>query len=72
MKLLGVTYLDRKRNTEIIDIIQPKRMLESRMLKAALSFFRHVVRSDMTELQIVMGRSARKRQTTLHLARHYN
>ena len=37
-KLLGVTYLDRKRNTEIIDIIQPKRTLESIIFKAALYF----------------------------------
>ena len=39
-KLLGVNYLDRKRNTEIIDIIQLKRKLYSRIVKAALSFFR--------------------------------
>ena len=39
-KLLEVIYLDRKRNTEIIDIIQPKRTLESIIVKAALSFFR--------------------------------
>ena len=38
-KPLGVTYLDRKRNTEIINIIQPKRTLESRIVKAALYFF---------------------------------
>ena len=37
-KLLGVTYLYRKRNTEIIDIIQPKIMLESRIVKTVLSF----------------------------------
>ena len=30
-KLFGVTYLDRKKNTEIIDIIQPKRTLESKL-----------------------------------------
>ena len=35
-KLLRVTYLDKNRNTEIIDIIQPKRTLESRIVKAAL------------------------------------
>ena len=49
-KLLGVNYLDRKINTEIIDIIKPKRMLESRIVKAALSFFGHVVRSDMNHM----------------------
>ena len=36
-KLLGVTYIDKKRNTEIIDILQPKRTLESRIVKADLS-----------------------------------
>ena len=35
---LPILYLDMKRNTEIIDIIQPKRTLESRIVKAALSF----------------------------------
>ena len=44
-KLFGVTYLDRNRNTEIIEIKQPKRTLESRIVKATLSFFGHVVRS---------------------------
>ena len=62
MKLLGVTYLDRKRNTEIIDIIQTKRTLESRIVKAALSFFGHVVRSDMMGLHGGKNEmSARKR-----------
>ena len=58
-KLLGVTYLDisyRNRNTEIIDIIQPKRTLESRIVKAAPFFFGYVVRSDMMELQMMLGR----------------
>ena len=39
-KLFGVTYLDRKRNTEIIDIIQHKITLDCRIVKAAISFFR--------------------------------
>ena len=60
-KLLGVTYLDRKRNTEIIDILQPKRTLESRIVKADLSFFVHVVRSGMMELQMMLGRMEGRR-----------
>ena len=60
-KLLGVTYLDRKRNTEIIDIIQPKRTLESRIVNAALSFFRHVIKSDMMEVQMMLGRMEGRR-----------
>ena len=70
-KLLGVTYLDRKRNNYIIDIIQHKRTLESSIVKAVLSFFGHVVISDMMELQMMLEewKVARKRQTTLHKAR---
>ena len=60
-KLLGVTYLDMKRNIEIIDIIQPKINLESRIVKAALSFFGHVVRSDMMELQSMLGKMEGRR-----------
>ena len=60
-KLFGVTYLDRKRNTEIIDIIQPKITLESRIVKADLSFFGHVVRSDMMELHMMLGRMEGRR-----------
>ena len=60
-KLLGVTYLDRKRNTEIIDIIQHKRTLESRIVKAALSFFGYVVRSDMMKLQTMLVRMEGRR-----------
>ena len=60
-KLLGVTYLDRKRNTEIIDILQLKRILESRIVKASLYFFGHVVRSDMMELQMMLGRMEGRR-----------
>ena len=60
-KLFGVTYLDRKRNTEIIDKIQPKSTLESRIVKAALSFFGHVVRSDMMEFQMMLGRMEGRR-----------
>ena len=60
-KLLGVTYLDRKRNTVIIDIIQSKRSLESR-IQCCYIFFRHVVRSDIMELQIILGRMEGRRR----------
>ena len=45
------------------------------MIKSALSFVGHVVRTDV--MGVIEndagnnGRSARNRQTTLHLARHY-
>ena len=45
----------------IIDIIQPKRMIESRIVKAALSFFGHVVRSDVMELKMMLGIMAGRR-----------
>ena len=66
--------VDRKRNTDIINIIQYKVTLESRIVKAALSFFGHVVRSDMMELQIMLGRMEVRRgrgrpSRPLHLAR---
>ena len=62
-KLLGVTYLDRRRNTEIIHIIQPKRTLEYIIFKTALSFFGHVVRSNMMELQMMLGRMEGRRRS---------
>ena len=49
-------------------------MLECRIVKYALSFFGHIDRADVMELQMMFGkngRSTRKRQTTLHLARQY-
>ena len=48
-------------------------MLESRIVMADLPFFGHVVRSDDGIVNDAgkNGRSARKRQTTLHLARQY-
>ena len=44
--LLGVTYIDRKTNIEIIASIKPKRTLEAEIVKLALSYFGHVVRAD--------------------------
>ena len=67
-KLLGVTYLDRKRNTEIIDIIQPKITLESRIVKAALSFVGYNGRSDMMELQMMLGRMEVGEEEADHIA----
>ena len=37
--LLGVTYIDRKTNIEIIASIKPKRTLEAEIVKLALSYF---------------------------------
>ena len=53
--LLGVTYIDRNTNIEIIASIKPKRTLEAEIVKLALSYFGHVVRSDSMELQKMDG-----------------
>ena len=53
--LLGVTYIDRKTNIEIIASIKPKRTLEAEIVKLALSYFGHVVRADSMELQLILG-----------------
>ena len=54
--LLGVTYIDRKTNIEIIASIKPKRTLEAEIVKLALSYFGHVVRADSMELQLMLGK----------------
>ena len=60
-KLLGVSYIDRKRNPEILDIIIPISMLESRIIKSTLLFFGHVVRGEMMELQMMLRRMEGRR-----------
>ena len=54
--LLGVTYIDRKTNIEIIASIKPKRTLEAEIVKLALPYFGHVVRADSMELQLMLGK----------------
>ena len=53
--LLGVTYIDRKTNIEIIASIKPKRTLDVEIVKLALLYFGHVVRADSMELQMMLG-----------------
>ena len=43
--VLRVSWMERKTNISIIENIKPEWTLESRVTKAALSYFRHVVRS---------------------------
>ena len=54
--LLGVTYIDRKTNIEIIASIKPKITLEAEIVKLALSYFGHVVRADSMKLQLMLGK----------------
>ena len=46
-KLLGVTYLDRKRNTEIIGIIKPKSTLEASIVKSSLQHIANTILEQM-------------------------
>ena len=55
--------MERKKNISIIESIKPEWTLESRVAKAALSYFGHVVRAGGTEDDVMLGRmnGARKR-----------
>ena len=64
--LLGVTYIDRKTNIEIIASIKSKRTLEAEIVKLALSYFGHVVRADSMELQLMLGNMDGQRQGVGH------
>ena len=64
--LLGVTYIDRKTNIEIIAIIKSKRTLEAEIVKLALSYFGHVVRADSMELQLMLGKMDGQRRRATH------
>ena len=55
--------MERKTNMSIIENIKPEWTLESRVAKAALSYFGHVVRAGGMEDDVMLGRmnGARKR-----------
>ena len=55
--------MERKTNISIIESIKPEWTLESRVTKAALSYFGHVVRAGGMEYDVMLGRmnGARKR-----------
>ena len=61
--LLRVLWMDRKANILIIENIKPEWTLESRVTKAALSYFGPVVRAGGMEDDVMLGRmnGARKR-----------
>ena len=62
-RVLRVSWMERKTNISIIENIKPERTLESRVTKAALSYFGHVVRAGGMEDDVMLGRmnGARKR-----------
>ena len=62
-RVLRVSWMERKTNISIIESIKPEWTLESRVTKAALSYFGHVVRAGGMEDDMMIGRmnGARKR-----------
>ena len=55
-RLLRVTWIDRKTNIWVIDNIKPEWMLESRIVKASLCYFGHVIRAGGMEYEVMVGR----------------
>ena len=55
-RLLRVTWIDRKTNLCVIDNIKPERTLESRIVKASLCYFGHVIRACGMEYEVMVGR----------------
>ena len=62
-RVLSVSWMERKTNISIIENIKQEWTLESRVTKAALSYFGHVVRAGGMEDGVMLGRmnGARKR-----------
>ena len=55
-RVLRVSWMDRKTNIWIIENIKPEWTLETRVTKAALSYFGHVVRAGGMEYDVMFGR----------------
>ena len=55
-RLLRVIWTDRKTNVWVIDNIKPEWTLESRIVKASLCYFGHVIRSCGMEYEVMVGR----------------
>ena len=55
-RLLRVTWIDRKTNVWVIDNIKPEWTLESRIVKASLCYFGHVIRAGGMEYEVMVGR----------------
>ena len=55
-RLLRVTWIDRKTNVWVVDNIKPEWTLESRIVKALLCYFGHVIREGGMEYEVMVGR----------------
>ena len=64
--VLRVSWMERKTNIWIIENIKPEWTLESRVPKAALSYFGHVMRAGRMEDDVMLGgtNGARRRWKT--------
>ena len=77
-RVLRVSWMERKTNIWIIENIKPEWTLESRVPKAALSYFGHVVRAGGMEDDVMLGRMngvrrrGRPRQTWLDTLKGYS
>ena len=56
IRLLRVTWTDRKTNVWVIDNIKPEWTLESRIVKASLCYFGIVIRAAGMEYEVMVGR----------------
>ena len=54
--LLRVTWTDRKTNVWVFDNIKPEWTPESRIVKASLCYFGHVIRAGGMEYEVMVGR----------------
>ena len=76
-RVLRVSWMERKTNISIIENIKPEWALESRVTKAALSYFGRVVRAGGMEDDVMLGRmkgarkSGRLRQRYLDRLKGY-
>ena len=55
-RLLRVTCIDRKKNVWVIDNIKSEWTIESRIVKASLCYFGHVIRAGEMEYELMVGR----------------
>ena len=61
-RVLRVSWMERKTNISIIENIKPEWTLESRVTKAALSYFGHVGRAGGMEDGMMLGRMNGERE----------
>ena len=55
-RILRVSWMDRKTNEWVVNNIRPNWTLESRVIKAALSYFGHVARSEGMEKDLMLDK----------------